>query len=82
MGIWRWIRKWESGGFAETWSNAEPFLNAPYTGDLYHVDWLNGCIVWLGTSLGMPLLVSVNSMILLQWMLMGLGTILLGKDLS
>ena len=57
-------------------------LKRPYTGDLYHVDWLNGCIVWLGTSFGMPLLLSVNTMILIQWMLMGLGTILLSKRLK
>ena len=81
-GYWRWIRKWREGGFIETWSNAEPYLNAPYTGDLYHVDWLNGCIVWIGTSIGMPLLMSVNTMILIQWLLMGLGTILLSKRLN
>ena len=66
-GYWRWIRKWDAGGFAETWSNTEPFLNVPFTGDLYHVDWLNGLIVWLGTTIGMPLLLSVNAMILIQW---------------
>ena len=81
-GYWRWIRKWNDGGFAETWNNAEPFLNAPYTGDLYHVDWLNGFIVWMGTSIGMPFLMSVNAMILLQWTLMGIGAIALGKRLQ
>lgn len=81
-GYWRWIRKWDAGGLAETWSNAEPFLNAPYTGDLYHIDWLNGFIVWIGTSIGMPLLMSVNAMILVQWTLMGVGAIALGKRLK
>ena len=81
-GYWRWIRKWDEGSLAETWSNAEPFLNAPYTGDLYHVDWLNGCIVWIGTSIGMPLLMSVNAMILIQWTLMGIGAIALGNRLK
>ena len=81
-GYWRWIRKWDAGGFAETWSNTEPFLNTPYAGDLYHVDWLNGFLVWLGTSIGMPLLLSVNSMILVQWILMGVGTIALSKRLN
>lgn len=81
-GYWRWIRKWISGGFTETWNNAEPFLNAPFTGELYHVDWLNGMLVWMGTQIGMPFLVSVNAMILLQWMLMGIGVIALCKQVN
>lgn len=81
-GYWRWIRKWNAGGLTETWNNAEPFLNAPHTGDLYHVDWLNGFIVWLGTSVGMPLLLSVNAMIVVQWILMGIGAIAVSKRLN
>ena len=81
-GYWRWIRKWDAGGLMETWSNTEPFLNVPFTEDLYHVDWLNGLIVWLGTTIGMPLLLSVNAMILIQWTVMGIGAIALSKRLN
>jgi len=81
-GYWRWIRKWNTGGFSETWNNSEPFLNAPFTGELYHVDWLNGLIVWMGTHVGLPFLLSVNAMILLQWTLMGVGAIALCKHLK
>ncbi len=80
-GYWRWIRKFEDGGWSEVWRNSEPYLNVPYTGDLYHVDWLNGLLVWIGTSIGLPFLLSINAMVLGQWMLLGVGTIALCKQL-
>lgn len=80
-GYWRWIRKFEEGGWSEAWRNTEPYLNAPYTGDLYHVDWLNGLLVWIGTRVGLPFLLSINVVVLSQWMLLGVGTIALCKQL-
>ena len=67
-GYWRWHRQFKTG-WMETWSNAEPYLNAPYTGDLYHVDWLNAAIVSFFQSLHLPFLLSVNCMLLFQWAL-------------
>lgn len=77
-GYWRWHRQFKTG-WMETWSNAEPYLNAPYTGDLYHVDWLNAAIVSFFQSLHLPFLLSVNCMLLFQWALLGVGLISLGK---
>ena len=81
-GYWRWIRKMDQGGWTETWNNAEPYLNVPNSGVLYHVDWLNGMLVWMGTKVGLPFLLSVNAMIFFQWILLGLGIILLCRHVG
>ena len=81
-GYWRWARKMETGGWTEVWSNTEPYLNYPYTGELYHVDWLNGLFVWMGTQVGFPFIFSVNVMLWLQWILLGWGVITLSKQIG
>ena len=77
-GYWRWHRQRQTG-WLETWNNVEPYLNAPHTGDLYHVDWLNAAIVSILQSLNIPFLLSVNCMLALQWILLGVGIIALGQ---
>ncbi len=69
----------DTGGWVEVWSNTEPYLNYPYTGELYHVDWLNGLYVWLGLQVGLPFLFSVNVVLMCQWILLGWGAIGLSK---
>ena len=81
-GYWRWIRKMNKGGWTETWSNTEPYLNVPNNGELYHVDWLNGMLVWMGTKVGLPFLLSVNIMIVVQWILLGIGIVLLCRHVG
>lgn len=77
-GYWRWQRQ-RQVGLLETWNNAEPYLNAPYTGDLYHVDWLNAAIVNCFQTLQVPFLLSINCMLAFQWILFGIGVIALAK---
>ena len=68
-GYWRTERILEQG----SWNFIEPYLNFPYTQQLYHVDLLNSLLVSLA-HLVFPFVFSINLVIFLQWLLIVFAT--------